>query len=1059
MKLPLVCTMTILFSMFSLRAQNSDYIKTLMQAVEERFNAREEAVKTKVDLWNRYHDEVMAVEGAHWTYESNILRQEVTVKYDEHRPRKENHKVQISESEFEKPYFFSESYNGEANDPGDSKKKAEERLKERVDAEVKSIKDSIEAKEAEVFDDSDEDYKSQKRSIPDVAAIAKKKWEDRFEARKMWLETGKETSVPSSNFVVNYETNPDYNDKLDKDRAEWQAEQDIDIANLKKQLSGVNAETFEFVYDSSEEDNATFKSKLAAFRAADKRFDDDIDKLQIDSDNDHSMTEANMANVDNVIGDEAFQRAYEKLEYLKVLEQSIRFNSNDIGYTCGAEFTKATIQWVHEEPNDLQQNIAVLNQIALILNRISDDYLPIPEQASDDLIAQDETVTISPLLIDRTYQIIGLVNEHNYVARIREISDRINQLKWLKWPMLGKAVYGNSTFDRIEGFSSFFNGDPATVRGESNTVKHSLASGDVPSRVARVDFIHYEGADMVSSAPSGWQLAIVSGVENENVIYSDFKHSELIHFSPIDSLSNSDSLLGDLTVEHTFGVEIDIAADYDGATYVDDQHYQTYVQRRYKNGYESLSLIDASTFNYSQDYGFTMDAEADDLIKDLSPFLGNKLSPGSVYIHHQGVCKPNFPELPSFGPLISDPSAYGVGIAEDMSRPNFKGANQGVYFTIPTQRRSTLEPPRIIFDISDSSHLSHADDQSYDPSYKQYEITVNALWSSISIAGSTDGMSVEHELPAFVLNSSRVLDENGNTERTLSANEVIDINYTHSKPIRRITYEGGYMLFTWNSLYNVDIEYFKGGSSVREFNLKLDVDAKDVLYCKINSTRSVAEKYGTLVVSRSDKPLFKYIDCSNFNSTVYGTAWGRDEDNRVEYLDTNGEVEYAYLYSHGVNYMIGLQTKLIELLDGDFNASTFQRSYSTYYRLSDTSYIPYEHNDRLSEVRLYSNPPTTSLYNWDSFGYYNSSANENDLFFYKGSTPIRYSTTFLTGDETKDRAHLPNITQIQSRSNRQASDTNWASDGDVIEFEPNGKIKTYESTTSGIKDELKILTK
>jgi len=452
----IICSASFLFS----QTATPTNIKILMQAVEERHDAVEESLNAGFKLRNKFYEEGMAAEGAVIFAEENgdietgftdsILNTFKKPTYEfllterdhpeAHPEIKYTYRVRVAEA------GATSETRAEIN--ANNRENRERAEAAQIAARVLANETLVAANELE-YDDSNDLFIGTKPG-PDRALYYKEYWNWVFDARQKRLEGRQNEIVPFnrslSEFTKTYSNHPDNAARNAAARAEWDAykQRQIDAATREKTaedestLLGLGQDE---TYDRSARNAWEVRREtwLEAQRDAAREA--------------YSLAASNYhADIEQLIATTRYQAAVTKYRMLNL--GSLReYNVDEPDETYGVLFKPTQIVWKYDEPNTMEEQIVVLNQISQHCDRLATSYISL---TGEDLTgASDIHETSITFDEPNSFPSIGLVNINNYQSKILEIQDRLRSFKTLRWPMSKKRISLNEDQTYSSDMSAF----------------------------------------------------------------------------------------------------------------------------------------------------------------------------------------------------------------------------------------------------------------------------------------------------------------------------------------------------------------------------------------------------------------------------------------------------------------------------------------------------------------------------------------------------------------------------------------------------------------------------
>ena len=576
MKLPILYLLLIVTPLSSAHSEEVgiSYLKKLMNATEERFDAREESLKTLVDLYNQFHSDMEETEGAYLSLHSGGY---AAIEHGYHHP--------VSRHFFDHYGYNNNNLSIDYYDVPAS-------VIMDIDAVPPIV---IEGRNPpNVFEYRRQSFneflklESEIVEIPNMAAYLKDFWQWKFAARKRWLEEGVSTPAfaeTPDDYLITIEANGNFEFDNQAAEAEWNRFQDADEQiRIKENEAILNP----ILVASDPEETFSERLDLAKARQEQLRetwFEEYESRAIAYFKREEAAARAFQARYGELNDMDKYIHAREKLSYLNQL-QSMTPPSSDstiegsgqylplnIGPTCGAEFQKASIIWSYSSPANLKQKLAVLNQITKILDSLIPWYKQLPNTAEKALEA-NTTVASSPLQWNQELRKLGTVTPENYVFKIQEITQRLHDFEWIKWPLLYKQLPHGSPGGLVDSESEATDSERIGYIGESpnqmldyNISASSSYYGDFHViDFWRLTFAGYHNtalnehgrvlgvygilSDYASTAPKDWEMLLAATATGSTTILDVAKNKKMVALTPITRFDGDLKGFQNITLSH-----------------------------------------------------------------------------------------------------------------------------------------------------------------------------------------------------------------------------------------------------------------------------------------------------------------------------------------------------------------------------------------------------------------------------------------------------------------------------------------------------------------------------
>jgi RHS repeat-associated protein len=1059
-------------------------IRKLMNAVEERHNATEEAYVAAFKLMNDYHRQVM-LSGDVFVYSTGITNLHGPLPVYKDSFEKE---LSIPELEF---YLVKEDYTVPAPSYAYSESSKNGAIQDAADALAQEMAKTYVAPAAPYDEvNSTETY--------DYITFKKKQWEAWSLARKAWIETGEKVyNFQGSNYAA-YKINPGPNPNnvvlnqrfLKNHKDDWDRKHNSRIGILSRDVtsaqnaqiissgSGTELNAFYEIYNQwSEARDIWYESQRLPAATA-------------------YLTKVNAhgAKVESMLNGSACKAAKAKMTYLR----NIRSSSASHFYTCGAEFHKAQIKWKNNNPTGFDQEIAALNEISKHLDRLSEAYVEYGSSNVFESRSFCENLTL-------THERIGLVNSGNYNSKILQIQKRIRAMHTLAWPMLLRDYSTPMSVDS----SSLTSGRFQRGLGESGSNAYFGGLGSGPSLgndgeeflgVPRINKISYWSKSLETygrlyySDKKGSQTVYGSGVFDD-IVTTKAGNKGTLHLmtsatnKSIWSLAPATPLMDNLTrvtvsqelpifQEQEFNlagnlVNINLSMVPNGSVFTPNpsasasmnkiseadfylNNYAYKFKRIYTQDIAALGLHHQIPVEVNQ----VVSQDARSYIVEIAENIKSNLPASQV-----GMDKTVMSAITGFSMLLFKPEfthvpdepfvLNSIEIPEARLSPALKYNGFGIVFPLSISGNSATVGPTLELrlahlggGISYSAALDSTHEIVNGP-YRKKLYSSFGFWSNMSIEGDASKLQVE------TINSPNITSYFSANQSTGSYSASTISSYwfpelsRECKAINKITGDFGKVEIEWIGHYHFKIKYFYNDSETptRVYEVSAggvtepgQLIARPEEYYDENDELQLSAKYPAgfeNIEIKKDGDLWTKVTMTGYASHSIPE---HSEFVRVAYYDdTEQEVLTNYYINEGYNPITD---------DYEFN---FKTVYASDNEVKDTV-------NSLSKVilaRTYIDQtrpeflPAARDNHLIDYEYFDDGNQMIDYYYFDEYQTLgvnsmeRYSQNFITASVGEDWKHLPLIRNPKSMS---LIGDDWTSNGQTYEYTHDGELirRTYK---------------
>lgn len=489
-----------------LQAQTSAAeIRQLMDAVEERHEAAEDAMATAFELMNDYHTQVMASPDVVLYSRANEPVWWPRIAYRDafvESLKKPEFEFDLEPEDYDvaapKGHFIY-TVTGDPQADADAQQAAQDDR----DAALANWQAQLTAAQEAQYEplQGDQHDETGTSETFDPVGAQKTIWEEWNASRNKAIEDGEDSPPFYIGSLYNFPyitppPNPDIALRNQQHEAEWNVQNQREIDRAQRGLDSVGD-----LYEVDKSgDSDSDDAAIAAHDAMLDQYNADVAAWQQAKDAWHeqerltaatdflSAAESYPADLQAKLNSPSAKAAFAKFTYLWGLRNDRR------DYTCGVPFSPATIKWSHENPTGLEQELVALNEISKHLERIAAFYLHLGNDSGTM-----EWRTVAEMFPD-SFQPIGIVNRENNPAKILEIKQLIRNMDTLVWPMLVRSYATPMSIP-----AGYVSAGTATRNLGESSILNAFTGGNVAGSGYSPNSAEFLGKPWITTKVSWWK--------------------------------------------------------------------------------------------------------------------------------------------------------------------------------------------------------------------------------------------------------------------------------------------------------------------------------------------------------------------------------------------------------------------------------------------------------------------------------------------------------------------------------------------------------------------------